>query len=92
MHSFKIIIIFFLKNSESILKQIAWETKKKKKKKNPNKKCFFKNVNRPNGSWLIDQNNIVHVLINNSRTAKPTKISMPFMRFSGNLLQDNHII
>ena len=38
------------------------------------------------------QNNILHVLINNSRTTGPTKILMQFLSFPGNLLQDNYII
>ena len=31
------------------------------------------NFSRPSGSWIIDQNNILHVLINNSWNAWPTK-------------------
>ena len=42
-------------------------------------------------SWIIDQNNILHILINNSRTAAPTKILMPFLSSSDNLFPD-HII
>ena len=44
------------------------------------------------GSWVIDQNNILHVLINNSRTAWPTEVLMPFLSSSENLLQDAYII
>ena len=41
----------------------------------------------PNGnSWVIDQDNNLHVLINSSRIAWPTKTSMPFLSFSDNLL------
>ena len=32
--------------------------------------------------WVIDQNSILHILINNSRTAWPTEISMPYLSFS----------
>ena len=49
---------------------------------------------RPTKSWVIDQNNILHVLmnmINNSKTAWPTEILMLFVSFSHNLLQDEYI-
>ena len=43
---------------------------------------------KPCGSWLTDQNNILHILINKSITAWLTEILMPFVSFSGNMLQD----
>ena len=46
----------------------------------------------PSGSWANDQNIILHVLINNSRTAWPTEISMPFLSFSDKLLHDTYVI
>ena len=53
---------------------------------------------RPIGNRIIDtynrlsyQNNILHVFIN-SRTARLTKILMPFLSFADNLLLDNHTI
>ena len=41
----------------------------------------------PSGSWVIDQNNILHILINNSRNAAwLTHIfPMPFLSFSQNI-------
>ena len=50
---------------------------------------------RPTSLWVIDQNNILHVLmkmINNSKTAWPTEILMPFVSFSHILLYDEYII
>ena len=38
------------------------------------------------------QHNILHVLINNPRTAWPTKIVVPFFEFLGKFASDNHII
>ena len=70
-----------LKNNKTIQKRIAWETQK-----------WHWNFNKPKGTWVIDQNNILHVLINNSRTAWHTKISMPFVSFSDKLLLGNQII
>ena len=35
---------------------------------------------------------ILHVLINNSRTAWPTEILMPLFSFSDNSLQDDYVI
>ena len=40
----------------------------------------------PDGSWVIDPNNILNVLIHNLKTAWPTKISMPFLSSLENLL------
>ena len=37
-------------------------------------------------SWVIDQNNILTVLIHNSKSAWPIKISTPFVSFLDNLL------
>ena len=51
-----------------ILKQIVWETRK-----------WHNNFDRPSGSLVIDQNNILHILINNLRTTGPTEIVLPFM-------------
>ena len=39
---------------------------------------------------LIDQNTILHVLLNISRTDWLTKILMSFLSFSDNLLRVNH--
>ena len=44
------------------------------------------------GSWVIDSNIILTVLIYNLKTAWPTKISMPFLSSSNNLLQDAYFI
>ena len=60
--------------------------------------CKLKNdidFSRPSGSWVIDQNmynNILHVLINNSRTLWSSEILMPFLSFSDNFLVDAYII
>ena len=70
----------YWKNNIRILKQIAWETQK----------CHS-NLNRPHGSSVIDQNNIL-IKIYKSRTVWPTKILMPFWSFSDSLLQYLHII
>ena len=35
---------------------------------------------------------VINILINNSRTAKPTNIFMTFLSFSENILEDDHII
>ena len=40
----------------------------------------IKRISRPRGSWLTDQNNILHVSMNNSRTAWP-QIFVPFLTF-----------
>ena len=56
-----------------------------------NSKIAWK-LGRPSGSWVIDPNNILTVLIHNLKTAWPTKISMPFLSFLGNLLLDACII
>ena len=40
----------------------------------------------------MDQNSQNVAWINNSRTAWPTKISVPFLSSLGNLLQDTYII
>ena len=69
------------KNNINILKEIVWETQK-----------WHYNFSRTHGSRVIDKNNIFHVLINNLRTAWPTKISMLFLSFTDNLHEDNHII
>ena len=45
----------------------------------------------PSGSWVIDPNNISHLLSNNARTTKPTEISMIFLSLPDNLLQNNRI-
>ena len=52
----------------SLLKQIVWETQN-----------WHSNCSRPTGSWVIDQNAQNIVLMNNSRTARPTNIWMPFL-------------
>ena len=63
------------------MKQIVWETQK-----------WYYNISRSRDSWVIDQNNVLHSLINNPRISGPTNIFMPFCSFSGNLFKDNHII
>ena len=52
---------FLEKKNVNILKQNVWETKK-----------GYWNISKSCGSWVIDENNILHALINNSRTAGPT--------------------
>ena len=42
---------------------------------------------RPSGSGVVDQNNILHVLINNSRSACHTEMLKLFLHFSKHLLQ-----
>ena len=46
--------------------------------------CDFKS--RPSNSWVIDQNIILTVLINNLETAWLTKILMPFLSSFDNFL------
>ena len=46
----------------------------------------------PRGSWVIGQNIILTVLIHNLKTARPTKIPMPFLNSLDNLLWDVCII
>ena len=41
-------------------------------------KCHL-NFSWPGGSWTIDQNNSLHVLMNYSRTPSPIKMLMPFV-------------
>ena len=43
-------------------------------------------------SWIIDQNNILHILINNSKSAWSAKIPVSCLNFLDNLLQDTSII
>ena len=50
------------------------------------------NLGRPSGSWVIDPNNILTVLIHNLKTAWPTKISMSFLSSLNNLPQDAYVI
>ena len=50
------------------------------------------NFTTPSCSLVIDQNIQTIVFINNSRTAWPTKILMPILSFSDNLLQNADII
>ena len=40
------------------------------------------------GQGVLKQSNVLHVLINNSRTAAPAEIPMPFLSFSKNLFKD----
>ena len=49
-------------------------------------KSSIQNLDRPNGSWVIDKNNILTVLIHNLKATWPTKITMPFLSFLDNLL------
>ena len=65
-------------------------SKLSKKHKNANK--IANNLNRSNGSLVIDQNILLTVLIHNLQTGWPTKISMPFLSFLDNLLLDTCII
>ena len=82
MHFKRKVIVFSSSSSRvlhtlsivNILKQFVWETHK-----------WHYNFRR-NGSWVIDHNNILQVLINNSRTAWPTKILMQILSFSDNNL------
>ena len=46
----------------------------------------------PYDSWVIDQNVQNIILINNSRTAWPSQILMPFLSFADNLIHDACII
>ena len=50
------------------------------------------NLSRSNGSWVINQSNILPDFINNTRTVWCIEMSMPFLSFSDNLLQDAFII
>ena len=43
------------------------------------------NLDRPSGSWVIDLNKILTVLIHDLKTAYPTKIAMPFLSSLNNL-------
>ena len=80
VHSLKIINTF-LNNNIRILIQIVWGTQK-----------WRENFSRSSGSGVIDQNSILHALINNSRSTWLTKILRQFLNFSDNLLQDNDIV
>ena len=42
-------------------------------------KNSIKNLGRPSGSWVIDHNNILTVLIHKLKNTWPTKMSMPFL-------------
>ena len=68
-------------NVISILKQIVWETQK-----------WLENFTWPSDSWVVDQNNILHALIDDSRTVWPTVTLMLFWSFSVNLLQYAYIL
>ena len=49
-------------------------------------------LSRPSGSCVINQNNILHIWINKSRTMWPTtEILMQYLTFSDNLFQDAYI-
>ena len=52
--------MFYGQNASSCdpLKQIVWYTQN-----------WYYNFNSSSGSWVIDQNNILHILINNYRTS-----------------------
>ena len=50
------------------------------------------NFGSPSGYLVIDQNNILNVLINNSKTVWPTRILMLFLSFLDKLLQDAYTI
>ena len=56
------------------------------------KQNVWKNAQILVGQVVLDQNRQNIVLINNSRTAWLTKIVMPFLSVSDNLLRDNYII
>ena len=45
------------------------------------------NFSRPIGSWVIDWNNILHILIINTRIAWPTEIWMVILSFLDKLIQ-----
>ena len=45
----------------------------------PRNSRWHENVSTPSGSWVIDQNIILTVLIHNLKTAWSTEISMPFI-------------
>ena len=70
----------------------AWSMdyeKKQKQKTKKNKEPIFSILSQykilfPFFRGLIDQNNILHILNNNSRTAWPTELLMPILRFSEN--------
>ena len=80
VHNLKIIVTFLKNDEPTVFKQIVWETQK-----------LHLSFSSSNGSWVIDQNNILSVLINNSKRAGPTKIVVPFLSFSSNLLPAIHI-
>ena len=42
---------------------------------------------RPSDSWVMAQNGILHVLMNNSRTVWPVEIIIPLLSFSKKLFQ-----
>ena len=79
--------------------EVMAEGKQKKKKKSyggtvpPTQKlaCFalylkYQNLGWPSGSWVIDPNNILTILIHNLKSVWPTKISMSFLSSLNNLL------
>ena len=49
-------------------------------------KKYHENLSRSNGSWVIDQNNILNVLIHKLKIAWPSKISMKFISSFDDLL------
>ena len=66
------VINIFMKNIYASYSKLSNELKK-----------WHWNLSRPISSWVIDQNIILTVLIHNLKTAWPTIISMPFLKFLG---------
>ena len=58
-----------LNDKKNLLKEIVWESQK----------WHFNFSTLKHISCIIDQNNILHDLINNSRTAQATKMIMPYL-------------
>ena len=69
--------MFYGQNTSSCdpLKQIVWYTQN-----------WYHNFNSSSGSWVIDQNNILHILINNYRT------SMAYWNFSAILKSSENFL
>ena len=46
----------------------------------------------PSGSWVVDPNSILIVLVHNVKAAMPTRVSVPFWGSLGDLLWDACVV
>ena len=73
-----------------------FKKKEKKEHKHTKENCLInsqwcQNLSRSSSSWVIDQNDILYILINNSRSIWSIDILTPFLCFSDNLVKDAFI-